>query len=57
MFILILRDKSVISDGILEKGVIDNFMSVFDIQDGCNYLKKRIFRITERMGGWCKKSS
>ena len=49
--ILILRDKSVISDGILEKGVIDNFMPVFNIQDGCNYFKKRIFRIAERMGG------
>lgn len=48
--ILILRDKSVISDGILEKGVIDNFMPVFDIKDCCNYFKKRIFRIADRMG-------
>lgn len=41
--ILILRDKSVISDGILRKDIIGNFMSVFDIQDGCNYLKKKDF--------------
>lgn len=35
--VLILRDKSVIPDGILEKGAVGSFMSVFDIKDGCKY--------------------
>ena len=35
--VLILRDKSVIADGILEKGALGSFMSVFDMKDGCDY--------------------
>ena len=36
--VLILREKGVIADGILERGVIDNYLPVFDLDSSVNYL-------------------
>lgn len=41
--VLILRDKSVIPDDILEKGALGSFMSVFDMEDGCEYFHSKKF--------------
>ena len=40
---LILRDKSVILDGILEKRVLEGIMSVFDMKNGCEYFRSDEF--------------